>query len=228
MILAQPHSHCSLQLIHDRNPHCSVETKLPLICLSPNPLLFISRRIYKTRDHTQGVSLALAFLGENTGNQVDPGIQIYRMLPYSNFVIFTCSSHSSRHYQSIYDLTVINPPIAHDMNDACCVKGRPHHWGNFPTNQKRMFTIDVLLGFSAWIHWLGRLFDSIALPLVMSLGHLWRYQQFCYHLMHLSMLSPRVGGGGLPTGNWLSVPSPGSGIWHGRHLGRPRETGNEW
>ena len=22
--------------------------------------------------------------------------------------------------------------------------------------------------------------------------------------------------------------APGSGIWHGRHLGRPRETGNEW
>ena len=32
--------------------------------------------------------------------------------------------------------------------------------------------------------------------------------------MHLSMVSPRVGGGGLPTGNWLREPSPEQEFWH--------------
>ena len=27
-----------------------------------------------------------------------------------------------------------NPPIAHDTNDVQCVKGRPHHRGNFPNS----------------------------------------------------------------------------------------------
>ena len=35
-----------------------------------------------------------------------------------------------------------------------------------------------------------------------------------FYIMHLSMFSPRVGYGGLPTKNWLSQLSPGSRIWH--------------
>ena len=61
--------------------------------------------------------------------------------------------------------------------------------------------------------------------------------------MHLSLLSPRVGASHPREIDWESLSlggdfdiyalpqgprAPGSGIWHGRHLGRPRESGNEW
>ena len=67
----------------------------------------------------------------------------------------------------------------------------------------------------------------------------WFFILCLMRLMHLSMLSPRVGGGGylweidsenLSLGrdfDTYSMCFPGSGIWHARHLGTPREPGDE-
>ena len=65
-----------------------------------------------------------------------------------------------------------------------------------------------------------------------------------YQLLSFAVCTPwikpqgGVGRGGLPTGNWLGDLFPGlgfwhlgaalgSGIWHGHHLERPKQPGNE-
>ena len=71
-----------------------------------------------------------------------------------------------------------------------------------------------------------------------SARKMWPLLELLAKIMHLSMLSPRVGRGGATHGNliqrafpWVGililVAAPGSGIWHVRHLGRPREPGNK-
>ena len=43
-----------------------------------------------------------------------------------------------------------NPPIAHYMNDAWCMKGRPHHRGNFPYSCRTVVWV-LLCPFQFWV-----------------------------------------------------------------------------
>ena len=78
---------------------------------------------------------------------------IFVILRY--FCMLTVSSDFSiqeRHWQplSVHLWTYCSPPIAHDMNDVWCVKGRPHYQGNFPYSFRTVTSPSIWLLKEGW------------------------------------------------------------------------------